>query len=134
MCDVIGYMGKARRIEELDVWKTGRELANVIYDLTNSGEFTQDFGLKDQIRRAAVGGMSNIAEGFHSRTDRGFANYLGIARASLGEVKSQLYLALDRKYIDHDGFEFAYELCDKSARQISKLMQYLEEDRTTYDV
>jgi len=71
--------------------------------------------------------MSNIAEGFDSRTDRSFVQYLGIARASLGEVKSQLYLALDRRYIEESQFNVALELCDKTARQISKLIEYLED-------
>ena len=118
-------MGTIRRFEELEAWKNSRRVACAIYDLTASGAFAKDFGLMDQIRRAAIGGMSNIAEGFDSRTDRGFIQFLGIARASLGEVKSQLYLALDRDYVDQQEFDSVYELCDKTSRQISKLINYL---------
>ena len=119
-------MGTVRRIQDLEVWKSSRQLANAIYTLTASGALSRDFGLKDQMRRAAISGMSNIAEGFHSRTGRGFVQFLGVARASIGEVRSQLFLALDSNYIDQESFDAAYELCDKTSRQASRLIDYLE--------
>lgn len=78
------------------------------------------------MRRAAVSGMSNITEGFYSRTNRGFVQFLGIARASIGEVRSQLFIALDRDYIDRERFDRAYELCDRTSRQTYRLIDYLE--------
>jgi len=89
--------------------------------LTDVPGFAKDFGLKDQIRRAVVSVMSNIAEGFESRTDAQFISFLGSARASAGEVRSQLYVALDCHYISQEQFNQAYELADKSARQVAGL-------------
>ena len=87
------------RFEEIEAWKTSRQLTNMIYKLSEQGAFIKDFGLKDQIRRASVSVMSNIAEGFESRTDTQFINFLGHAKGSAGEVRSQLYVALELKYI-----------------------------------
>jgi len=70
--------------------------------------------------------MSNIAEGFESRTDVQFINFLGMARASAGEVRTQLYIAFDQKYISEDQFRDAYSLAEKCARQIAKFIAYLE--------
>jgi len=87
------------RFEEIEAWKTARQLTNMVYALSNKEGFNRDFGLRDQIRRASVSVMSNIAEGFESRTDVQFINFLGMARASAGEVRAQLYIALDQKYV-----------------------------------
>ncbi|UCF38013.1 MAG: four helix bundle protein [Acidobacteriota bacterium] len=122
-------MGTIGKFAELEAWTTGRELANLIYDLTDVGAFAKDFSLRDQLRRSAISAISNIAEGFDSRTHRGFVHFLGIATASLSKAKSQLYLALDRNYIDGKTFDAVYDLCDKTARQISKFIDYLEQNR-----
>jgi four helix bundle protein len=114
------------RFEEIEAWKTARELINKIYAQGNQSGFNKDFGLRDQIRRASVSVMSNIAEGFESRTDVQFINFLGTARASAGEVRAQLYVALDQKYITEEQFKESYELAEKSARQIAKFIAYLE--------
>ena len=114
------------RFEDIQAWQTARELTTLIYKRSDQGPFARDFGLRDQIRRAAVSVMSNIAEGFESRTDTQFANYLGHARASAGEVRSQLYVALDLKYATQEEFKESYELADKTARQISRFADYLE--------
>ncbi|PIW19731.1 MAG: four helix bundle protein, partial [Anaerolineae bacterium CG17_big_fil_post_rev_8_21_14_2_50_57_27] len=99
---------------------------NLVYGLTNQTGFNRDFGLKDQIRRAVVSVMSNIAEGFESRTDSQFINFLGMARASAGETRSQLYIALDQGYITEERFKEAFALAEKCARQIAKFIAYLE--------
>ena len=83
------------RFEEIEAWQTARELTRLIYEYTEDGKFARDFGLKDQIRRASVSIMSNIAEGFESQTQAQFIRYLGIAKASAGEVRSQLYVVRD---------------------------------------
>jgi len=124
-------METIRRFEDLNAWKAGRALVNTIYDLTDSGAFAKDFGLRDQIRRSAVSGISNVAEGFDSPSNRRFAHFLGIARASLSETKTQLYVALDREYISQRQFDHAYDLCDKTARQISRFITYLRENDQT---
>ncbi len=84
------------QFEDIEAWKTARQLTNAVYAHTNHQGFNRDFGLRDQIRRASVSVMSNIAEGFESRTDVQFINFLGMARASAGEVRAQLYIALDQ--------------------------------------
>ena len=110
------------RFEDIEAWKTARELTRMVYALTEQGQFAKDFGLKNQIQRASVSVMSNIAEGFESRTQAKFIDYLGHAKASAGEVRSQLYIALDLNYVAQEQFDQA----DKASRQIARFMSYLE--------
>ena len=117
------------RFEDIEAWQTARDLTRLVYELTNEGTFARDFGLRDQMRRAAVSVMSNIAEGFESRTSRLFVEYLGRAKASAGEVRAQAYVALDVGYIDQSEFERLFDLADKSSRQISRFITYLESQR-----
>lgn len=119
-------MAGIARFEEIEAWKTARQLANLIYRLSEQGSFAKDYGLKDQIRRASVSIMSNIAEGFESRTDTQFINFLGMAKASAGEARAQLYVALDQKYIAEEQFKDAYSMAEACARQIAKFIAYLE--------
>ncbi len=114
------------RFEDIESWKTARQLTNVVYDMGNDAGFNRDFGLRDQIRRASVSIMSNIAEGFESRTDFQFINYLGMAKASAGEVRAQLYVVLDRNYITEERFKEAFALAQTCSRQIAKFISYLE--------
>jgi four helix bundle protein len=114
------------RFEDLEAWKTARQLVNLIYDLSSRSPFSRDFGFVDQARRAAVSVMNNIAEGFESRTQGLFAEYLGRAKGSAGEVRSVLYVALDRHYVSKEEFDIAYDLADKSSRQVARLTVYLE--------
>ncbi len=136
-------MAGITRFEEIESWKTARQLTNIVYALGNQTGFNRDFGLRDQIRRAGVSVMSNIAEGFESRTDVQFINFLGIAKASAGEVRAQLYVALDQKYIADEQFNEAYALAETCARQIARFITYLEanprkrrvsDDDASYDV
>ncbi len=113
------------KFEEIEAWQTARELTRQVYNLTRHGEFARDFGLCDQMRRSSVSIMSNIAEGFESRTQQLFIEYLGRAKASAGELRAQVYIANDIDYVDQPSFLMLYELCDKCSRQISRLIQYL---------
>lgn len=119
-------MANITRFEEIESWKSARELTNKVYAFTNQDGFNRDFGLRDQIRRACISIMSNIAEGFESRTDTQFINFLGMARASAGEVRSQLYIALDQKYISQEQFDNAFQLAQTCSRQITNFIKYLE--------
>lgn len=91
-------MGTITRFEEIEAWQTARELTRLVYALTGEGLFSRDFGLLDQIRRSSVSIMSNIAEGFESRTQPLFIDFLGRAKASSGELRAQTYVALDVGY------------------------------------
>jgi four helix bundle protein len=96
---------KVERFEDLIAWQKVRQLAAEIYRVSAHGEFAKDFGLRDQIRRAAVSAMSNIAEGFDRGSRNEFHQFLVIAKASCAEVRSQLYVAQDVGYIDQKTFE-----------------------------
>ena len=115
------------RFEDIDAWQTARELTRKVYDLTREGEFARDFGLRDQMQRVSVSIMSNIAEGFEHRTNLLFRDYLGRAKASSGELRSQLYVAKDSGYLSQIDFSQIFELCDKCSRQISRFIQYLDQ-------
>lgn len=114
------------RFEDIEAWKTARELTRMIYAFTEQAGSAKDFGLKNQIQRAAVSIMSNIAEGFESRTQAQFLEYLGHSKASAGEVRCQLYIAMDLKYLTQEQFKQVFDLADKSSRQIARFMSYLE--------
>jgi four helix bundle protein len=119
-------MATITRFEEIDAWVTARELTRLIYALTDLGNFAKDFGLKNQIQRASVSIMSNIAEGFESRTQARFIDYPGHAKASAGEVRCQLYIAMDLSYMNQEQFKQVFDLADKVSRQIYNFMSYLE--------
>src|ERR1051325_5404568 len=95
---------KVERFEDLIAWQKARALTRDIYHVTGQGGFSKDFGLKDQIRRAAVSIMSNIAEGFERGKPSEFHQFLSVAKASCAELRSQLYVALDAEYIGEDSF------------------------------
>ena len=118
-------MGTIARFEEIEAWQSGRQLANLIYTLSDEGRFARDFGLRDQMRRAAVSVMANIAEGFDRKSHKEFANFLNVAYASATEVKSHLYVALDQEYITQQQFDKAYTQCVDTAKMILGFMQYL---------
>ena len=119
-------MGIFNSFEEIEAWKAGRELTCRIYVLTKRLPFARDWGLKDQICRAAASIMSNIAEGYESQTETVFMRHLGIAKGSAGEVRSQLYVALDQNYISKSEFESLSQLSMKISRQLSRFKEYLE--------
>ena len=100
-----------------------------VYQFSESGRFGKDFGLKDQMRRASVSIMSNIAEGFESKTNAMFLEYLGRAKASAGELRSQLYVGSDVNYLDKDQFLQLHDLISKCTRQISAFMKYLQSSK-----
>jgi four helix bundle protein len=119
-------MATIRRYEDIQGWQKARELARFVYDVSKQDAFARDFGLRDQIRRAAVSVMSNIAEGFERSGHAEFARFLSIAKASAGEVQSQLYISLDQRYITPEQFEQGYKLCDETMRLIGGFIAYLK--------
>lgn len=118
-------MASVKRFEELICWQEGRKLVNFIYQLTRDRRFS-DFSLKDQILRAAVSIISNIAEGFERGTKEEFIYFLYIAKASCGEVRAQLYIALDQKFIDGVGFQKAHQQAKRISAMIYRLIESLK--------
>ncbi|HLZ12614.1 MAG TPA: four helix bundle protein [Candidatus Acidoferrum sp.] len=120
-------MPTIRKFEDIEAWQTARELTRGIYTLTSQGAFSRDFGLRDQMRRAAVSVMSNIAEGFESRTEILFLEFLGRAKGSAGELRAQFYVAYDAGYVSPEEAETLRNACAKCSSQISRLMEYLKQ-------
>jgi len=115
-----------RNFEQLIAWQKARELTRKIYMLTGTDRFARDFGLRDQIQRAAVSVMSNIAEGFERAGKSEFHQFLVVAKASCAEVRSQLYVALDTGYISNDQFESARAQAEEVGRIIGGLRASLK--------
>jgi len=118
-------MATFKRFEEMHAWQSARDLVKLIYDATKQPDFNRDFALRDQIRRAAISVMSNIAEGFGSGSDAEFVRFLGYARRSTSEAQSQLYAALDQEYISSETFDEIYAKANTTERQINALIGYL---------
>ena len=119
-------MAKVENFEDLEVWQLARVLASKIYELTRNGEFAKDFGLRDQIRRATVSIVSNIAEGFGRRSNVEFSRFLEIASGSTSEVQAHLYIAHDLKYLTKEQFDSVFvDVKQIGGRMLTKLMQYL---------
>ena len=111
-------MAVFKTFEEINAWQNARALVREVYEMTSKGAFGKDYGLKDQIQRAAVSICSNIAEGFERRGNKEFINFLWIAKGSSAEVCSQLYNAKDLGYITDERFNLLYD----SAKQIGGML------------
>jgi four helix bundle protein len=122
-------MATFQRFEDIEAWKKARQLTKEIYSLSNEGIFAKDFGLKDQVRRAAVSVMSNIAEGFERSGTGDFLRFLAIAKGSAGEVRSQLYVAYDLAYVDEERFGKLMDAAMQISRLLAGLMGYLKDYR-----
>jgi len=123
----MGSAGKIEKFEDILGWQSGREVCQLVYQLTKAGPFSRDYGLRDQIRRASVSILSNIAEGYESQNNRTFVRYLFIAKGSAAEVRAQAYVALDQGYITQENFDALYQLTDQTSRRIRGLITYLEQ-------
>lgn len=122
-------MAKIERFEDLQSWQKARQLTNQIYDLTEHPRFSKDYRLCHQIQDAAGSVMHNIAEGFDSGTNPEFIRFLKMSRRSASEVQSELYLALDRKYISQVELQKAYGLATESKRLINGMIAYLRKPK-----
>lgn len=119
-------MAHYNSFEDLPIWQEARLLTKRIYELTQMAEFAKDHGLKNQIQRASVSIMSNIAEGFERETDKDKALFLGYAKASVGEVRSQLFLALDLGYVSEEVHQPMNDRFKALASQIAGFKNYLK--------
>jgi len=123
--------GTIRDFKELKIYKAARELAGQIYELTKKPPFSRDYSLVDQMRRASVSILSNIAEGFERGTNKEFITFLFIAKASCGEIRAQLDIALDQKYIEETTYQELSEKCKHLGAMINKFIIYLKTSRYT---
>ena len=119
-------MATVQQFEDLQVWQDARQLVAVIYAASKARSFNQDFGLRDQIRRAAVSTMSNIVEGFERGTRKEFVQFLNIAKGSNGEVRSQLHVALDQKYLGEKEFAGLRDSAVTLSKKPSAFIRFLE--------
>jgi four helix bundle protein len=120
---------RIERFEDFVVWQKARKLTSDIYRVTNQGRFAGDFGLKDQIRRAAVSSMSNLAEGFERGRPAEFHQFLSIAKASCAELRAQLYVALDVGYLNSQTFETLMAQAGEVGRMLGGLRLSVERRR-----
>ncbi len=115
-----------KRFEDLIAWQKARLLTKAIYGVTWKGMFAQDYGLRNQIQRAAVSIMSNVAEGFEKGTSAEFHNFLRIAKGSCAELRSQLYVAFDVEYLDRGVFAQLLQQAEEVGRVIGGLRASVE--------
>lgn len=115
-----------RSYQELEVWKIAIEIAVEVYRLTNTGNFHRDYGLTDQLRRAAVSISSNIVEGFERNNNNEFYRFLLVAKGSLGELKSQLLISNKIGYLIEKDYQQILEKLDKLGFQVGSLLVYLK--------
>ncbi len=118
-------MAGFRKFEDILAWQKARQSTKMVYEITAEGQFSKDFGLRDQIRRSCVSVMANIAEGYGRRSDKEFSNFLNIAHGSIAETQSHLYIALDLNYLDQNNFIKLYALLDEVSRMVMALTQHL---------
>jgi four helix bundle protein len=121
-------MTAIEKFEDIKAWQKARDLAKRIYDMTCQGDFAKDYSLRDQIRRAGLSIMSNIAEGYARQTDKEFIQFLHIALGSVAEVQSQLYVAQDLGYISDAQFKEIHELSGETAKLTSGFIKYLRKN------
>jgi four helix bundle protein len=114
-----------KNFEEIKAWGEARELVKEIYEISDCDKFSKDWSLKDQIRRAGVSIMSNIAEGHSRQTDKEFLQFLYISKGSLAELLSQLYIAMDLSYIDKEKFKELHDKTEEIAKLIGGFIRYL---------
>ena len=121
---------KITRFEDIDAWKLGRELSRRVYEVVSGTKFSKDYALRDQICRASVSIMSNIAEGFNAGSNAEFVRFLSYAQRSCTELQSQLYIALDQNYIPKELFDNIYDLSVKTNSKIGAFIKYLTQQKT----
>ena len=120
-------MARIERFEDIEAWKTAREATRLVYEISSNEKFARDFALVNQIRRAVISILSNIAEGFERSGNKEFLQFLAVAKGSCGEVGAQLYVAFDQKYIDETKFKETAERLSETSRLIAGFMKYLQQ-------
>ena len=121
-------MASFKRFEDILAWQKARQSTKFVYEITATGQFAKDFGLRDQIRRSCISIMANIAEGYGRRSDKEFSNFLNIAHGSIAETQSHLYIAVDLNYLNQNDFQKIYSLLDEVSKMIMSLTQHLRKN------
>jgi len=119
-------MSKIERFEDIEAWKKARELTRIVYEVTSQEPLSRDFSLKDQLRRASISIMANIAEGFEREGNKEFRQFLATAKGSAGEVKALLYVALDAGFMDLEKTRNIMALADETSRLLAGFLRYLK--------
>ena len=122
-------MATITRFEEIEPWQLGRELKQLVYKCSKTGEFAKDFALKDQIRRAAMSITANIAEGFEREGNREFIQFLSTSKGSCGELQDHLYTALDESYVTAEEFDNLYGKAGEVGQKLGAFMNYLKKSQ-----
>ena len=117
-------MAVVRRFEDLEVWIAAKDASVMIYKITENESLRKDFGLKDQIRRASISVISNIAEGFERNGNKEFIQFLSIAKGSAGEVRAQLYIIKELNFINEEEFVLLYEKVTQVSKMLSGFINY----------
>ena len=120
-------MGKITRFEDLDCWKKAREIVSLMYGVSAKEPLAKDFGARDQLRRASLSIMNNIAEGFSRTSTKEFIRFLSISESSAAEVKSMIYVLLDLNYIDENSSKHLHIEIDNVRLQIRSFIKYLND-------
>jgi four helix bundle protein len=120
-------MAVAKRFEDLDVWIAAKDASVMIYKITENENLRRDFGLKDQIRRASISVISNIAEGFERNGNKEFIQFLSIAKGSAGEVRAQLYIIKELEFINEEEFTLLNEKVTQVSKMLSGFINYLKQ-------
>ena len=111
--------------EDIEGWQLARELTRQVYSVASRGEFAKDFGLRDQITRAAGSTMHNIAEGFDGGSNPEFIKFLRYSQRSCSEIQSQLYVALDQGYLSQEEFDAIYAQAERTHVKVGGFIRYL---------
>ena len=114
-----------KSFEDIESWQIARRLAHEIFVISGHGKFAKDFVLRDQMRRASISALSNIAEGFERGGNAEFVQFLSVAKGSAGEIRAQTYVALDCQYIDRVQFERLHAVATDLSRKLAALIAYL---------
>ena len=118
-------MATIKKFEDLEIWQKARTLCNTIYPLTITGSFEKDYKLRDQINGSSGSVMDNISEGFERDGKNEFRQFLSISKGSCGEVRSQLYRALDRNHITKEQFDILKIQAEDISKQLNNFIKYL---------
>jgi four helix bundle protein len=121
-------MATIARFEDIKAWQASRELNKKIYTITRKGDFSKDLSLVDQIRRASISVMSNIAEGYERDSNKQFIQFLKYSKGSVGEIRSQLYTAFDQEYVSEKVFEEMKKECEAISGMLKNFITYLKEN------